>query len=472
MKPVTQQSAIELARMLREGKISPTELTSEYIAQVQRLNPLLNALIDFDSDRALEHARAAERSKAPRGALFGLPMTVKASISVAGYRCEVGSLINRGNVPTEDATVVARLRAAGAIILGTTNSPEFLMAYETDNRLYDRTNNPWNLDYTPGGSSGGESAAISAGLSVGGLGSDSGGSVRIPAHFTGICSLKPTPGRIPAKGHLPECVGPFAFLGAIGPMARTVEDVAFLFEVLSGQDTFDPVSPPVAYRERSLTDAKRLRIGYFEDDGLIPVTPETRRAIQSAVRVLQEEGFDVRAFRPRVLEQARKLWWTFFVSCGAMFVRSLVDGHEADVSPILSQFLQIADTAPRLTADELLNAWAESDVIRGKLLEDMAEFPVLLCPACSIPAFRHGERHWRIEGKTVGYLDVMRYTQWFNLLAAPAVVVPVDRSAEGLPIGVQVVARPFEDELALTIASVIGREFQFAAPPIATGAQH
>ena len=184
-----------------------------------------------------------ERSKVPPGPLFGLPVTVKGSISVAGHRCEIGSLINRGNIPTEDATVVSRLRNAGATILGTTNSPEFLMAYETDNRLYGRTNNPWNLDYSPGGSSGGESAAIAAGLSCGGLGSDSGGSVRVPAHFTGICSLKPTPGRIPGSGHLPACVGPFSILGAIGPMARTMDDVTLLFQVLSGQDPIDPRQP-------------------------------------------------------------------------------------------------------------------------------------------------------------------------------------------------------------------------------------
>ena len=155
---------------------------------------------------------------------------MKSSISTAGHRCEIGSLVNKGSVPSTDATVVARLRAAGAVILGTTNCPEYLMAYVTDNLLHGRTNNPWNLDYTPGGSSGGESAAIAAGMSAGGLGSDSGGSVRVPAHFTGICSLKPTPGRIPGDGHLPPCIGPFSFLGAIGPMARTIDDVTLLFQ--------------------------------------------------------------------------------------------------------------------------------------------------------------------------------------------------------------------------------------------------
>ena len=467
MNPVTQQSAVELLALLRESQISALELAHEYIGQIERLNPRLNALVDFDADRVRQQARAAERSNAPRGPLFGLPVTVKASISAAGHRCEIGSVINRGNVPAEDATVVSRLRNAGATILGTTNTPEFLMAYETDNLLYGRTNNPWNLDYTPGGSSGGESAAIAAGLSAGGFGSDSGGSVRVPAHFTGICSLKPTPGRFPGIGHLPACVGPFSILGAIGPMARTIDDVALLFQVLSAQDPVDPISPPIPYRGISDNDVKRMRVGYFEDDGLTPVTPETRQAVQDAVRSLQKQGFDVRPFRPKGLDQARKLWWIFFVRCGAMFVDSLVRGHESELSPVLRGFLEIAHAEPPLTADELLNAWAECDVIRGKLLQQMQEFPVLLCPVCSIPAFRHGERQWKVEGQEVQYLDVMRYTQWFNLLAAPAAVVPVGRSPEGLPIGVQIVARPFEDEVALAVGSTIDREFGFVAPPIA-----
>ncbi len=466
MKPVTQQSAVELLALLRDSKISPLELANEYIAEIERLNPRLNALVDFDAERVREQARTAESSQESRGPLFGLPITVKASISVARHRCELGSLINRGNVPAEDAVVVARARQAGAIVLGITNTPEFLMAYESDNRLYGRVNNPWNLEYTPGGSSGGESAAIAAGLSAAGFGSDSGGSVRVPAHFSGICSLKPTPGRFPSRGHLPGCVGPFSILGAIGPMARTIDDILLLFNVLGGQDPVDPVSPPIPQRQISLADARRLRIGYFEDDGVVPVTPETRQAVLDAVRVLQKQGFDVHPFRPKGLEQARKLWWTFFVRCGAMFFAPTIRGHEEQLSPIFEEFLQIAHAEPPLTAEELLNAWAECDVIRGKLLEQMQDYPVLLCPVCSIPAFRHGERKWKVDGQEVEYFDVMRYTQWFNVLAAPAVVAPVGRSPEGLPIGVQIAARPFEDETALAVAAVIDREFGFVAPPV------
>ena len=466
MTPVTQQSACELLLLLGRKKVSALELADEYIGQIERLNPHINALVDFDAERVRAQARAIDNSSAPVGRLAGLPVTVKSSISTAGCRCEIGSLVNRGSVPTKDATVVTRLRQAGAVILGTTNCPEYLMAYVTENQLHGRTNNPWNLDYTPGGSSGGESAAIASGMSAGGLGSDSGGSVRVPAHFTGICSLKPTPGRIPGEGHLPPCIGPFSFLGAIGPMARTIDDITLLFDQLSGQDPTDPVSPPVMLEPAWLEDVKYLTIGYFEEDGITPVTPETRQAVRDAAETLRRAGFEVQPFRPKALEQARKLWELFFVRCGAMFEEPLVRGHEDKLSPVFRDFLARAHAAPPLTAEELLNAWAEADIIRGKLLVQMQDFPLLLCPVCSVPAFRHGERSWTIDGQQVEYLDAMRYTQWFNLLAAPAAVVPVGRSPEGLPIGVQLVGRPFEDEVVLKVASVIDHEFGFAPPPI------
>src|ERR1700677_4847552 len=281
MTGLTVLPAVELLSMLRRGQISPLELTNEYIQQIERLNPQLNALVDFDAERVRAQARALEGTSGP---LFGLPMTIKSSIAVAGYHCESGSALHRGNKPRENATAVDRLTRAGAVILGTTNCPEFLMAYETDNRLYGRTANPWDLERTAGGSSGGESAAVAAGLSAAGLGSDSGGSVRQPAHYTGICSLKPTPGRIPGRGHLAAGGAPFAILGAIGPMARTVRDVTLLFVTLAGQDPLDPVSPPLGLRNESMEDLKRLPIGFFEEDG--PVPPETRRAVRDAARAL------------------------------------------------------------------------------------------------------------------------------------------------------------------------------------------
>lgn len=456
--------AVEQLALLARGDVSALELAEEHIQRIERLNPVLNAIVDFDAERVREQARQ-QRS----GALAGLPVTVKSSIAVRGYKCEIGSTLNRGFVPKEDAEVVARLRAAGATLLGTTNCPEFLMAYETDNLLYGRTANPWDLGRSPGGSSGGEAAAIAAGLSAAGLGSDSGGSVREPAHFCGICSLKPSPGRVPGRGHLPPCVGPFSILGVIGPMARTVGDVGLMFRVLSGRDEVDPAAAPVDYREVSPADAKRVPIGWFEDDGIAPVTDETRQAVRNAAAALERRGFTVRRFRPESLEAARKLWWKFFVQCGEMFYAPTIRAREAELSPIFREFLAIARGEEPLTANSLLEAWAECDLMRGKLLEEMREYPLLLTPACSVPAFRHGEREWVIDGKTVGYLDAMRYTQWFNLLAAPAAVVPVARSAGNLPIGVQIAGRPYADELVLAVAAEVEAEFGYLTPEIALG---
>jgi amidase len=459
--------ATRLLELARTGQISVTELAEAHIRQIERLNPELNAFADFDAERVRAEARRLDAAPEPRGPLHGLPVTVKSSIATAGYRCEIGSLLHKGETANEDAVVVARLRAAGALILGTTNCPEFLMAYETANRLHGRTRNPWDLERSPGGSSGGESAAIAAGMSAAGLGSDSGGSVRVPAHFTGICSMKPTPGRIPGRGHLPPCVGPFAILGAIGPMARTMGDVALLFRALSGQDPLDPVSPPVALRNPGPDELRARAIGYFEDDGLVPVTHETRAAVNDAAQALREAGFRVEPFRPRTLEQLRKLWRTFFVQCGAMFYEPEIRGKQERLSPIFKEFLSIAEASGPINATELLNAWAGLDVLRARTLEEMSEFSVLLCPAAAIPAFRHDERTWTIDGASVRYLDAVRYTQWFNALACPAAVVPVGRSSEGLPIGVQIAARPFEDEIALGIAAVVDAAFGYRPPPMA-----
>jgi amidase len=469
MSDLVLQSATRQLELLRTGEVSVVELAEAHIAQINRLNPHLNAFADFDADRILARARLHQdwRGHHDRRPFFGLPVTVKSSIATRGLRCEIGSVLNKGDVPAHDAQAVARLRAAGALILGTTNCPEFLMAYETDNLLHGPTNNPWDLARTPGGSSGGESAAIAAGMSAAGLGSDSGGSVRIPAHFTGICSLKPTPGRIPGRGHLPPCVGPFQILGAIGPMARTIADVTLLFRLLSGHDPADPASAPVPLREPTLDELRSNRIGVFEDDGLVPVTAETRAAIQSAAAALREAGFRVEPFRPSTLELLRKLWWKFFVQCGAMFYAPAIRGKQSELSPIFNEFLSIAAAAPPLTATDLLNAWAELDLLRARTLEELRGYPVLLCPVASVPAFRHGERAWTIDGQTVEYLDAWRHTQWFNALAAPAAVVPVGRSLEGLPIGVQIVARPFDDETALGIAAIVDAAFGYRPPPLA-----
>jgi amidase len=249
-------------------------------------------------------------------------------------------------------------------------------------------------------------------------------------------------------------------------MGRTVADITLLFRVLCAQDPLDPVSPPVSLRDISADDAKQIPIGWFEDDGLTPVTPETRQAVRDAALVLERQGFKVERFRPKALEAARKLWWTFFMQCGAMFYAPTIKGREDQLSPIFRNYLEMVYEEAPLTAESLLFAWAECDLVRHKLLAEMQAFPILLSPACAIPAFRHGEREWSVEGQTVRYVDSMRYTQWFNVLASPAAVVPVGRSAEGLPIGVQIVGRPFDDETVLAVAACVEREFGYQAPTI------
>jgi len=351
--------------------------------------------------------------------------------------------------------------------LGTTNTPELLMAWETDNLLYGRTNNPWDFSRTPGGSSGGEAAAIAAGCSAGGVGSDGGGSIRIPAHFSGICGLKPTPGRVPATGHFPESVGPFALLGVVGPMARTVGDLKVLFEVMQGRDAGDTSAAPVPVRWSPPDALKKVRIGYFEDDGHTPVTEDTRAAIRKAVELLRGAGFTVDPFLPKRLDEAQRRWWQFFGIAGGMMLGPATKGHEDQLSPILNQFSAWVDSEPRHTADSLLDAWIARDILRVEMFEQMRDYPVLLCPVASVPAFRHGERSWNIDGKSVNYLDAWSYCEWFNLLSMPGVVVPVAKSQDGLPIGVQIVARSWEEEVALQVAELLEKERgEWQRPPI------
>jgi amidase len=463
---LTIKPAVELLRMLEHREISSEELAREHADEIARVGPTVNAFADYDQERFLTAARLADEWPGTRGMLHGLPMTVKASIATAGYRCEVGSVLNRGFVAENDAVVVERMRREGAVVSGTTNCPEFLMAYETDNLLYGKTANPWNQSYTAGGSSGGEAAAIAAGMSAGGFGSDSGGSVREPAHFTGICSLKPTPGRIPSGGHLPACSGPFATLGAVGPMARTMRDATLFFRTCVGYDRADPSGAPVALKVIVDDDLRRKPIGVLEDDGLVPVTKETRLAVRSAAQALKERGFPIETFSSKWLEPARQLWWTFFMRCGRLLLEPVIAGRESELSDTFRYFLDVVRREPLLTSEELLLAWTQSDMVRARLLEDLSRFSVVLTPVSSIPAFRHGEREWLVDGQRVEYFSAMRFTQWFNLLAAPAAVVPVGRSPEGLPIGVQIAGRPYEDELVLAIAELLDADFGYKPPPI------
>jgi Asp-tRNA(Asn)/Glu-tRNA(Gln) amidotransferase A subunit family amidase len=466
---ITFHPAVSMAEQIRQKKISPVELLQAHLAQIEKRDPRIHAFVQVDADLAHRQAGKAEaevKRAAKLGPLHGVPVSIKSSIDVAGMHCEAGTKLRAGRIAENDAPLVARLRQAGAIILGVTNAPELLMAWETDNLLYGRTNNPWDVTRTPGGSSGGEAAAIASGCSAGGVGSDGGGSIRVPAHFSGICGLKPTPGRIPATGHFPVSAGPSALTGVVGPMARTAADLKTLFEVMQGPDDGDPSAAPVPLRWPSRADLKQIRIGYFEDDGRTPVTQETRAAIRTAVSGLQSAGLQLNPFRPRGLELARQLWWKFFGTAGGMLLATMTRGHEAELSPILKEFCGWAAAGPAHTGQTLLDTWINRDVVRMQILEEMHTHPILLCPVASIPAFKHGERSWNIDGQRVQYLDAWSYCEWFNLLGFPAAVVPVGISAEGLPIGVQIVGRPWQEELVLEVAAVVEQESGgFREPP-------
>jgi Asp-tRNA(Asn)/Glu-tRNA(Gln) amidotransferase A subunit family amidase len=465
-------SGSHIAAEIRSKSISPVEIARIHLERIERLNPKLNAFVDCQSELVMQQARDAEKAVMRGdvlGPLHGVPLSIKASIDVAGHRCEAGTRLRTGRVAEKDAPLVARLRAAGAVILGVTNTPELLMAWETNNLLYGRTNNPWDLTRTAGGSSGGESAAIATGLSAGGVGSDGGGSIREPAHFTGICGLKPTPGRIPSTGHFPKSGGPFALLGVVGPMARTVADLKLLFEAIAGPDDGDPSSAPVSLREIGEKELSATGIGFFEDDARTPVTAETRLAVSEAANLLSQSGLRVEQFRPDRLEEARQLWWKFFGIAGGMILGPMLQGHESELSPILREFSSWTAAEPAHSGETLLATWLARDDVRERVLLQMRKYPVLLCPTASIPAFRHGEREWQVEGKTVKYLDAWSYCEWFNLLGFPAMVVPMGRSPEGLPIGVQIVGRPWEEELVLAVASVLEEaRGEWSQPPMAS----
>jgi len=437
------------ASLVRERAISPVELVHAHLRRIETRNPALNAFVTVLADAALEEARERERALfrgEPLGLLHGVPVTVKDSFDIAGLPTQAGSRLRTGHIAAADAAAVARLRAEGAIILGKTNTPEFLASYETDNFITGRTNNPWDLERTPGGSSGGEAAAIAAFCSPGGLGSDGGGSIRVPAHFCGIAGLKPTPGRVPASGHFPSLGHPGGLTAVAGPLARTAEDLRLLFSALAGYDPEDPFSTPAALREFPL---QGIRIGLWEQFYSVPVDPEIREALRRAAALLRDLGFTVEPFEPQGLERAPNVWAFLFNQWPSSATRKITQGREDDLHWTLLESLGAAEP----TAGQVLINLAARDRLRASLLRQMREFPVLLMPVCGIPAFRHRERKWQVAGREIGLFQATMPAVLANVLGLPAVTVPIAVGpASGLPAGVQLLGRPYEDELLLELS--------------------
>src|SRR5712671_6520984 len=457
MKTFHYASIAEISASVRSKKLSPVEIVNAHLKRIEAMRPKLNAFVHIDADGARAQARGAEEAVlrgAALGPLHGAPITLKSCIDVAGWTCSAGSLLRKDYIAPSDAPLVARLREAGAILLGNTNTPEFLMAYETDNLVSGKTSNPWDLSRSAGGSSGGEAAAIASGCSAGGVGSDGGGSIRVPAHFCGICGLKPTPGRIPATGHFPAGVGAFAWIGVVGPMARTIADMRALFEVMAGPDPGDALSAAVPVRAVGDPDLKGLRVGILESDALGVVDEEINAAVKKAANNLAAQGFVLEPQRLQGLDRAIELWWFFFGPAIAHLFQPSIAGQREQLSRIFREYLEAAEAEPNVTLDAFLAACAERDVLRAGVLRQMRDVPILLSPVSSTTAFLHGEGTWRPGAKQC-YRDTMRFSQWLNLIGLPGASVPVGVSANGLPIGVQVIGRPHEEELVLAVAEQI-----------------
>jgi Asp-tRNA(Asn)/Glu-tRNA(Gln) amidotransferase A subunit family amidase len=448
-------SVAETLEKFRRKELSPGELIAAHLDRIAQIQPRLNAFVHIDAESARARARDSE-SRIARGAalrpLEGIPLTVKSSVDVAGWPCPAGSLLRKDYVPTTNAPLVSRLEDAGAILLGNTNTPEFLMAYESDNRLSGKTSNPWNPDYSAGGSSGGEAAAIASGCSMGGVGSDGGGSIRTPAHFCGICGLKPTPGRIPTTGHFPPGAGAFGWIGVVGPMASTVADLHALFAIMSGPDPGDALSAPVPLREVVATDLHGLRIGILENPELGRPTPETLSTLRRAAQLLCDLNHHVEPLKLEKLNQTLELWWFFFGPVIADLFRQSTTGKESELSPMLSGYLEVALAEPKVTLETFQKACVDRDLVRESLLRQLRDVPILLSAVSTAPAFKHGAGNYR-PNDPHNYRDTMRFCQWLNLAGFPGLSLPMGQSPEGLPINIQLIARPYEEELLLAVAA-------------------
>jgi Asp-tRNA(Asn)/Glu-tRNA(Gln) amidotransferase A subunit family amidase len=429
------QSLTKLTELIRRKEVSAVEVVAAHLERISKLNPGLNAIVTLVPD-VLDTARAAD------GILCGLPITVKDTIETAGIRTTSGSRIRADYVPERDAPAVARLKAAGAVVIGKTNAAEMAMDYTADNLVFGRTVHPRDAALTPGGSSGGEAVAIATHMSPAGIGSDLAGSVRVPAHFCGICALKPATGRVPGEGQFPPSTGPYGLGAVIGPMARCVADLRLLFRVLSDE-------------VQGNTDLNGARFAWYADDGVVPVTDETAQAVANAAAALADAGLiGVNQIPPHV-ERGNELWLNLFSRASVVQLRQAYAGRENEGGPFVSWRLRTADDAPPPTLDQYLANWMERDRLREELLRWLETTPIIVAPVGATPAYEHDTLKITVQGETMGTFRAFSYAQAFNVFDLPVVTVPAGRSRQGLPIGVQIVGRPFAEEMVLTAAEIV-----------------
>jgi Asp-tRNA(Asn)/Glu-tRNA(Gln) amidotransferase A subunit family amidase len=452
--------ASELVAMIRRREVSPLEIVDAHLRAIERINPAINAIVTISDDiraRAIEAEHAILRGES-LGALHGLPITIKDTIDTAGLRTTTGARIRAEHIPNEDAPVVARLKTAGAIVLGKTNVPEMAIPYECDNPVFGRANNPHNPLLTPGGSSGGEAAAIAACLSPAGIGSELSGSIRVPAHFCGITGLKPTVGRVAMQGHTPSASGVVGLGASIGPMARCVKDLALLFHVLA--DSLDEETK-TADEILDATKLRGMRVAWYTENGTVPVSNEIKIAVEKAASVLAAGGLETFQALPPGVARVSRLWTDLFARSANAEIASLYRGHEDQAGTLVARLLHHLDDEPaefedRIdNAEQLAKAVVERERLREGLLQWMKATPLILAPVGSTAAFQHGRHRVEVDGTYVNVFRAFSYAQAFNVLGFPSVAVPAGKTASGLPIGVQVIGRPNEEFTVLAAASVI-----------------
>jgi len=446
---IVDESLTRIAELIRSGAVSPVEVAEVHLDQIGKLNPQLNAIVTLAPD-LLEKAKEAEsilQGGGHVGPLHGVPVTIKDTIETAGLLSTSGSKLRDDYIPAKDAPAVARLKAAGAIILGKTNASEMAMDYTADNLVFGRTNHPLDASLTPGGSSGGEAVAIASHMSPGGLGSDLAGSIRVPAHFCGIAGLKPGAGRVPGEGQFPPSSGPYSLGAVIGPLARTVGDLRSLFRVIVNSE-----GP-------RMSTLKDLRVAWYVDDGVAPVTQETKAAVESVVSSLSDAGFVTEERRAPHVERANELWLKIFSRASVVQLRKAYAGRESEGGSFVTWRLSSADDTPPASLDEYISVWMERDQLRAEMIDWMETTPILVCPVGSTPAYKHDTLKVTLDGVSIGAFRAFSYAQAFNLFDLPVVTIPAGKSKEGLPIGVQIVGRPFAEELILDVAEIVEKSW-------------
>lgn len=441
----TELSVVQLAAAIRSGRLTSTEVVRACLRRIEEVNPRINAVVTLCAERALAEAKAADDAVGrgtKLGPLHGVPFTIKDSLETAGVRSTSGTLGRAFHVPEKDATVVARVRAAGAILLGKTNTPEFTMgggSRGTANLLFGQTYNPYNLAHSPSGSSGGAGAIVAAGGAAFDIGSDLGGSVRMPCHANGIAGIKPTTGRTPRTGHVPGYGGLFDSWQQLGPMARRVEDVSLLMSVICGEDLEDGYCFDVPLGDPASVRISGLRVAFYVDNGVFTPTPETQAAVKSAAGWLRDAGAEVREdIHPGYKADYELAGKAREAEGGAWQARLLERYGTAVADPGLRQRI----TGTYAPTPDFIEMMEEIDHARSRMLQWVRNYDVILCPVSGTPAPRLDQPAPRDAN----------YTRIYNVTGWPASVVRASTSPEGLPIGVQIVGQPWRDDVTLAVA--------------------